>query len=144
MLTASTSPKLGFALCLYLDKLSLHRATPRRFWLSKTDLKTALEAHNFEWKSYPLLWVKTQNKMEVLPGPLPDGRRFSGDEGLGSRLTGLLVRKHLRQSFSSWGRNRIRRSHRTASHAASDSPDASCGVRQRDRVCVPISVNVAE
>ena len=39
---ASTSPKLGFALCLYLDKLSLHRATPQRFWLSKTDLKTAL------------------------------------------------------------------------------------------------------
>ena len=24
--------------------------------------------------------------MEVLPGPLPDGRRFGGDEGLGSRL----------------------------------------------------------
>ena len=41
---ASTSPKLGFALCLYLDKLSLRRATPRRFWLSKTDLKTALKA----------------------------------------------------------------------------------------------------
>ena len=39
---ASTSPKLGFALHLYLDKLSLRRATPRRFWLSKTDLKTAL------------------------------------------------------------------------------------------------------
>ena len=41
---ASTSPncKLGFALCLYLDKLSLCRATPRRFWLSKTDLKTPL------------------------------------------------------------------------------------------------------
>ena len=47
---ASTSPKL----CLYLDKLSLCRATPRRFWLSKTDLKTALLAHYFEWKSYPL------------------------------------------------------------------------------------------
>ena len=29
-------------LCLYLDNLSLRRATPRRFWLSKTDLKTAL------------------------------------------------------------------------------------------------------
>ena len=25
--------------------------------------------------------------MEVLPGPLPDGRRSGGDEGLGSRLT---------------------------------------------------------
>ena len=25
------------------------------------------------------------NKMEVLPGPLPDGRRSVGDEGLGSR-----------------------------------------------------------
>ena len=24
--------------------------------------------------------------MEVLPGPLPDGRRSGGDEGLGSRL----------------------------------------------------------
>ena len=45
---ASTSPKLGFVLCLYLDKLSLRRATPRRFWLSKTDLKTALLAHYFE------------------------------------------------------------------------------------------------
>ena len=39
---ASTSPRLGFALCLYPDKLSLRRATPRRFWLSKTDLKTAI------------------------------------------------------------------------------------------------------
>ena len=28
----------------------------------------------------------TRNKMEVLPGPLPDGRRSGGDEGLGSRL----------------------------------------------------------
>ena len=37
---ASTS----LALCLYLDKLSLRRATLRRFWLSKTDLKTALQA----------------------------------------------------------------------------------------------------
>ena len=26
------------------------------------------------------------NKMEVLPGPLPDGRKSGGDEGLGSRL----------------------------------------------------------
>ena len=26
------------------------------------------------------------NEMEVLPGPLPDGRRSGGDEGLGSRL----------------------------------------------------------
>ena len=26
------------------------------------------------------------NKMAVLPGPLPDGRRSGGDEGLGSRL----------------------------------------------------------
>ena len=25
--------------------------------------------------------------MEVLPGPLPDGRRSGGDEGLGSRLS---------------------------------------------------------
>ena len=33
------------------------------------------------------------NKMEVLPGPLPDGRRSGGDEGLGSRLTKMgLVR----------------------------------------------------
>ena len=40
----STSPKLDFALCLYLDKLSLRRATPRRFWLSKKYLKTALLA----------------------------------------------------------------------------------------------------
>ena len=36
---ASTSPKLGFALCLYLDKLRLRRATPRRFWLSKNRLE---------------------------------------------------------------------------------------------------------
>ena len=63
---ASTSPKLDFVLCLYHDKLSLRRATPRRIWLSKTDLKTA-----------------------VLPGPLPDGRRSGGDEGLGSRLGSL-------------------------------------------------------
>ena len=41
----STSPNLGFALCLYFDKLSLRQATPRRFWLSKTDLKMALWAH---------------------------------------------------------------------------------------------------
>ena len=27
------------------------------------------------------------NKMEVLPGPLPDGRRSGGDGGLGLRLT---------------------------------------------------------
>ena len=26
------------------------------------------------------------NKMAVLPGPLPDGRRSGGEEGLGSRL----------------------------------------------------------
>ena len=28
--------------------------------------------------------------MEVLPGPLPDGRRSGGDEGLGSRLPSLV------------------------------------------------------
>ena len=33
--------------------------------------------------------------MEVLPGPLPDGRRSGGDEGLGSRLgSRLLVTLH--------------------------------------------------
>ena len=30
--------------------------------------------------------------MEVLPGPLPDGRRSGGDEGLGSRLTEFKLR----------------------------------------------------
>ena len=29
--------------------------------------------------------------MEVLPGPLPDGRRSGGDEGLGSRLVQMLI-----------------------------------------------------
>ena len=28
-------------------------------------------AQDFKWKSYPLLWVKTRNKMAVLPGRLP-------------------------------------------------------------------------
>ena len=31
------------------------------------------------------------NKMAVLPGPLPDGRRSGGDEGLGSRLPLTLI-----------------------------------------------------
>ena len=36
------------------------------------------------------------NKMEVLPGPRPDGRRSGGDEGLGSRLgKGVLVKPRL-------------------------------------------------
>ena len=43
---ASTS----LALCLYLDKLSLHRATTRHFWLSKTDLKTTLLTKVLEWE----------------------------------------------------------------------------------------------
>ena len=30
--------------------------------------------------------------MEVFPGPLPDGRRSGGDEGLGSRLDCLQAR----------------------------------------------------
>ena len=34
------------------------------------------------------------NKMAVLPGPLPDGRRSGGDEGLGSRLRAASLRAH--------------------------------------------------
>ena len=52
---ASTSPKLGFALCLYPDKVSLRRATPRRFWQSKTDLKMALWAKYLEWEVLPTI-----------------------------------------------------------------------------------------
>ena len=34
----------------------------------------------------PTFLGKDANKIEVLPGPLPDGQRSGGDEGLGSRL----------------------------------------------------------
>ena len=46
LVEASTSPKLGFALCLYLDKLSLRRATLRRFWLSKHTWKRHSRLNN--------------------------------------------------------------------------------------------------
>ena len=40
--------------------------------------------------------------MEVLPGPLPDGRRSGGDEGLGSRLAQVHVRLMLTWLKNDW------------------------------------------
>ena len=76
--------------------------------------------------------------MEVLPGPLPDGRRSSGDKGLGSRL---IANKHGFLSISNgcpddWALHEIAEANLLCGivftvHQASSELSTFCGLRSQ-------------
>ena len=92
------SPSFKFSSYFFASCTETQPGDTAGFWLSKADLKTLTFGSIFQVAILPTFVGKDAKQlMAVLPGPLPDGRRSGGDEGLGSRLGQRCVRCYARR-----------------------------------------------